>query len=202
MQMNKFEVWENAASILMPVREWIIAWRIKKYFAPYLNSLHGKTVLEIGSGSGSGARMINRFFAPAKIIASEFDQKLVDAARKNTKDKNIVFEQQDAAKLTYPDESFDAVFDFKVIHHIPYPQWQSALQEAYRVLKPGGMFFIIDQGIEAFKTPWGRFLRLLFSHPYDSMFTEAKFVDCLKQNGFTIAVHEKTSEHFAIAAKK
>jgi ubiquinone/menaquinone biosynthesis C-methylase UbiE len=42
----------------------------------------------------------------------------------------------DIAALDLPAEKFDAVFTFGVFHHVP--EWTRALQEVYRVLKPGG----------------------------------------------------------------
>jgi ubiquinone/menaquinone biosynthesis C-methylase UbiE len=36
------------------------------------------------------------------------------------------------------DESFDAVFDFGVIHHVP--AWEDAIREVRRVLEPGRYF--------------------------------------------------------------
>ncbi|MHC1764566.1 MAG: methyltransferase domain-containing protein [Verrucomicrobiia bacterium] len=35
--------------------------------------------------------------------------------------------------------TYDAVFDFAIIHHVP--NWRDALVEVNRVLRPGGVFY-------------------------------------------------------------
>lgn len=202
MLMNRFEVWENGLTSLIPYREWIIRSRVSKFFSSFANNVVNKTVLEIGSGSGAGARVVNRYFFPKNIIASELDSRLVETAKRYTKDTNILFEQQDAAILKYKNNTFDAVFDFKVIHHIPNPQWKHCLNEVYWVLRRGGKFFIIDQSIESFETLWGRILRLFFSHPYDSLYTKQEFTEYLKKIGYKILLSKQTHEYFVIVVEK
>src|SRR5450432_1375499 len=46
----------------------------------------------------------------------------------------------DAAKMPFPDNSFDIVFSDYVFEHLPEPD--RAVQEIFRVLKPGGRFFV------------------------------------------------------------
>ncbi len=55
-------------------------------------------------------------------------------------ERPIRFLTADVLNLPYGNESFDAVFGFGVLHHVP--DWQSALGEIARVLKPGGEYFI------------------------------------------------------------
>src|SRR5207245_2589090 len=45
----------------------------------------------------------------------------------------------DATRIAADDATYDAVFDFGIIHHVP--QWRDALREIHRVLKPGGRFY-------------------------------------------------------------
>jgi ubiquinone/menaquinone biosynthesis C-methylase UbiE len=45
----------------------------------------------------------------------------------------------DAEKIQADEATYDAVFDFGIIHHVP--AWRNALREVARVLKPGGRFY-------------------------------------------------------------
>src|SRR6202042_593354 len=51
----------------------------------------------------------------------------------------------DAAALEYPDASFDTVATFTMLHHVPTrAQQDRVLAEAFRVLRPGGVFLGSD----------------------------------------------------------
>ena len=47
-------------------------------------------------------------------------------------------------KLPYPDAGFDVVISRLVIHHLPGDLKRQGFAEIYRVLKPGGLFFLAD----------------------------------------------------------
>lgn len=197
MLMNQLQVW----AMRLPFREWMNDRAAKRHFSEYFHGLKDKTVLEIGCGSGKGTKVIKKYFAPAEIIAIDLDPRLIESAKNNVKDPAIVFEQRNATKLGYQDNSFDAIFDFDTIHHIPGPQWQDCLKEAYRVLKSGGIFFIRDVSIEYFATSFNRILKVFFSHPYDSMYKKEEFVEYLEKLGFKI-LKKDLSRHFAVVAEK
>jgi SAM-dependent methyltransferase len=48
--------------------------------------------------------------------------------------------QMDASQMSFPDNTFDVVYSFSVFEHLPDPA--AVLQEAKRVLKPGGLMYI------------------------------------------------------------
>ncbi len=135
MLMNKLDI----LLINTPFRKWLLDRATRKYYFEYFNELKEKTVLEIGCGSGGATEFILKYFSPKKIIATDLDRRLIVLAKRNVKNKKVAFEKADATKLSYKNESFDAVFDYSVIHHIPAPDWKECLNEIYRVLKPGGM---------------------------------------------------------------
>lgn len=79
------------------------------------------------------------------------------------------------------DASYDAVFDFAIIHHIP--DWQAAVAEVARVLKPGGRFFFDEVTATALARPS---YRLLFDHPTENRFTSGHFLASLALHGLQV----------------
>ena len=188
----------------MPFREWASNSVVKKYYRDYVQRLKGGTLLEIGCGNGAGAKVIKKYFSPKKIAATDLDPFMIKVAKLNVHDPSIIFETGDATKLKYQTGQFDAVFVFDALHHIPGPQWRDCLKEIYRVLKPGGLFFIYDVSIEYFETFIGRVLRPLYVHPYDSMYRRDEFVDFLPKLNFKILKKELEflSRHFLTVVEK
>ncbi len=198
MLMNKLDI----LLINTPFRKWFLDRATKKYYFEYFNEIKGKTVLEIGCGSGGGTELILKYFSPQQIIATDLDHRLISLARRNVQNRRITFEKADATKLTYKNESFDAVFDYGVIHHIPLPEWRECLNEIYRVLKPGGKLFVWDVSIESFNTVYGRIIKLFTPHPYSRMYRKQEFVNYLTSIGFKIMRKAEEARYFTIIAKK
>ena len=99
-------------------------------------SLTNQDVLEIGVGSGSHAQLLS---SNAKSFTG-ID--LTDYAVESTNRRLNCFgidatvKQMDAEHLEFPDESFDFVWSWGVIHHSA--DTRQILSEIQRVLKPGG----------------------------------------------------------------
>lgn len=62
---------------------------------------------------------------------------------------NVTFQQGNALKLDFPDETFDAVTSNYVYHNIVGTNKQDCLRETLRVLKKGGTFALHDMMIPA-----------------------------------------------------
>lgn len=140
--------------------------------------------LEIGCGNGKGARVIKKLFSPTTIAAIDLDPRMIDLARRGNRDSSISYQVMDAARLDFPDHSFDAVFDFGIIHHIP--NWRDCLRELSRVVKPGGELLLEDLSIESFSGMIGGIWKRVLAHPYESMYTFQEFTDCLRECGFEL----------------
>lgn len=164
-----------------------------------------KRVLEIGCGNGFGTTLIQKYFSPAEIQAIDLDPRMIQRAEKRVKDPTIHFQVASATKLPFKNNSFDAIFDFGIIHHIP--DWQTALQESHRVLKPGGELLLEDLSIESFRGFPGSFYRKILDHPYNKMYTHKEFIEKVKEVGFEIIHSKKYNpfgliKYFFIIAKK
>jgi ubiquinone/menaquinone biosynthesis C-methylase UbiE len=167
-----------------PVRAYIQ----EKYELPILMdmlpSMNFNSVLEIGCGNGNGTKLIQKRFEPQHMTAIDLDEKMVQRARDAVRDPQITFQIMDASQLGFADESFDAIFDFGIIHHVP--NWRACIAELRRVLKQGGKLILEEFSIETFSGFPGRIYRSLLAHPYDQMFSIEEFVHYLKDAGFEI----------------
>lgn len=154
-----------------------------------------ENALEIGCGNGNGTKLIKKYFSAKNIIAIDLDKKMINIALKRNSDTSVTFKVMDAAKLDFPDNYFDAVFDLGVIHHIS--EWKNCIKEVHRVLKPGGEFILEELSLETFKKGPGKLWRALLDHPYDFMFTTGEFTDYLTLTGFKI-LNYKESNPFGV----
>ena len=152
----------------------------------------GKKVLDIGCGCGVGTEIIFERFGASEVHAFDLDPKMIEiAGRRLTKyppEKLRLF-VGDAEKIEAADASFDAVFDFGIIHHIPV--WQKSVAEVARVLKPGGRFYFEEVTVQALNR-W--FYRTFLEHPIENRFTVEQFVAELEKN--EIIVGDKKQKWF------
>jgi ubiquinone/menaquinone biosynthesis C-methylase UbiE len=101
-------------------------------------------VLEIGSGSGAMAAELLQSFPDTRLTATDYDASMVDVARERLSGfgDRVEVQHADARELPFPDESFDVVMSFIMLHHVM--DWEKALAEAARVLRPGGRLLGFD----------------------------------------------------------
>ncbi len=102
----------------------------------------GAVVLEIGCGRGAGADLIYRKFRPSILLAQDLDIQMIHLARKYLSHStgDIPLSVADASRIPFRGDSFDAVFGFGFLHHVP--DWQQALREIARILKAGGVYYL------------------------------------------------------------
>jgi SAM-dependent methyltransferase len=107
----------------------------------------GEAVLDIGSGAGVDAILAGMMVGPeGKVAGIEMVPEMLSKATENlrmTDLKNVSFVEGSAEKIPFPDESFDAVISNGVLNLVI--DKAGALEEALRVLKPNGRFYIADQ---------------------------------------------------------
>jgi ubiquinone/menaquinone biosynthesis C-methylase UbiE len=140
--------------------------------------------LEIGCGNGDGTRLIKRHFKPARIEAIDLDERMIRIAQRRNDDHSVNFRVMDAAELAYPDDSFDVIFDFGIIHHIP--NWRDCMFELARVSRDRGYLLLEELAIESFSGFPGILWKKALAHPYEQMFSFNALENCLAEAGFTI----------------
>lgn len=93
-------------------------------------SLAGKSVLDIGVGSGSWALELHK--QGAQVTGIDFSQKMLKKA-KDRCPREITILQADALALPFPDQSFDIVTSSLVLHGPGKEKREKILKEMMRV---------------------------------------------------------------------
>ncbi len=135
----------------------------------------GDNVLEIGPGYGANIRVL--IDKTPRYTAVEIDQNMADRLRAAYGDRAQII-HGDGTDTGLPAEEFSAVVCFTMLHHIPTAQLQDRLlAEAFRVLRPGGVFAGSDS---AASIPF----RILHFRDMCNPVSPATFPDRLRQAGF------------------
>lgn len=102
-------------------------------------------ILDLGSGRGLFPfQLVNEGF---RVIGLELDGDIVLKNNSKVKEfdlgKKMRFMQGDALDAPFTENSFDAVIDIGLIQHLSLDDWEQYAGEVYRVMKPGGYYFLI-----------------------------------------------------------
>jgi ubiquinone/menaquinone biosynthesis C-methylase UbiE len=98
----------------------------------------GDNVLEIGPGFGATTRVL--VTRVAALTAVEVDEKSAATLQDEFRGKARIV-HGDGSDMPLPDNEFSGVVCFTMLHHVPSEQIQDRLfAEAFRVLRPGGVF--------------------------------------------------------------
>jgi SAM-dependent methyltransferase len=103
-----------------------------------LTDIRGARVLELGCGAAWTTRALVERLGAAEVVATEVDR-IQHEKNLGIEDlPQVRFVLGGAEAIDAADASFDAVFMFKSLHHVPVPRMDTALAEIHRVLRPGG----------------------------------------------------------------
>ena len=155
---------------------------LRAFEAPRLLAMGGRlaggAALEIGCGSGFGLWIIPEVFGADRVDGFDLDPRMVALARaRHRGNRKVSVWVGDASSIAVADATYDAVFDFGIVHHIL--DWPSALREIARVLKPGGRLYT-EEVLEKFIL--NPVIRRVLDHPlqnrFDADMLEQELVAC------------------------
>jgi len=112
---------------------------------PYLVQVpKGGRLLDVGCGGGLHAVMMGDERPDLEIVGLDLNPGQVGRAVARSKrfHGRLSFVEGSALDLPFEDESFDTVTSFASIKHWPNPR--RGVEEAVRVLKPGGLLMIVE----------------------------------------------------------
>jgi len=154
------------------------------FFAVRLNN--GSLICDAGCGPSGH---IGRYLANKGMVITGIDisDRCIELASVLNPDMHFV--REDMAKMSFENDSFDAVVSYYSIIHTPKNLVDNVLREFYRVLKPGGYLLIaVKAGYdESLQTELiGIETEILLS-----LFNENEIREYLIRNGFDIFFSEK-----------
>ena len=165
--------------------------QIRKTIRPFLK--RDMDVLELACGTGQLSVPLSPYVRTWE--ATDFSPEMVTQAKKQLHTSRLHFSVQDATKLPYGPESFDAVVISNALHIMPQPE--KALSEAWRVLKPGG--FLFTPTFVWGNGRWARFrlwvMGLSGFHVYHS-WNAGELMAYLSEHGYTIVCHQLFGSKF------
>ena len=106
----------------------------------------GQSILDLGSGTGRNDYfMSERVGSQGKIIGLDISDEMLSQALKRCHEyPNMSFEKQRIELPLAYKEEFDKVFISFVLHGFEVNQKLGIIHNAYRALKSGGAFYILD----------------------------------------------------------
>jgi len=147
--------------------------------------MRGGRALEIGCGRGVGVEIILDCFGAERVDAFDLDSRMIDRARRRLQNRKeqIRLWTGDATSIPEKDGSYDAVFDFGIVHHVP--RWRDAIAEVGRVLRPRGRFYA-EEVFGSLITR--RSVQRLLEHPEHDRFDHDQFCAALNGAGLDLMV--------------
>lgn len=144
----------------------------------------GNRALDIGCGTGTFAVSLKQRSPDVEVVGLDPDPKALARARRKAEVASapVHFDQGFADALDYPDASFNVVFSSFMFHHLESSNREKTLREVRRVLKPGGMFCLLD--FERTSSGHG-FLHLFHSGERLRDNTESRILTMMGEAGLT-----------------
>lgn len=104
----------------------------------------GERMLEIGCGVGAVLGILGQHCPGVSFAGIDLQAEQIDYARQHLSGLGVECDLRvgDAAHLPWPDQSFDQVYAVWFLEHLDRPE--RVLEEAYRVLKPGGRIILTE----------------------------------------------------------
>lgn len=133
--MNEF--WREGGYQYVTLRDKVYYAEVDAYVDEFIDDVSDLRVLDLCCGSG---RVIPKLEKARQVIGVDLSDEAIGLANERERPLNHSFERMDAENLAFGDESFDVVLFVDAIEHVL--DAEKVFQEARRVTRPGGLFFV------------------------------------------------------------
>ncbi len=140
-------------------------------------------VADVGCGSGKSLKKLNDRFAPQRLIGMDIDPDMLAVSAQEAERSGVKAEfiNCSSSRLTLENNSVDLLFCHQTFHHLIYQE--RAIQEFFRVLKPGGVL-LFAESTKRYIHSW--IIRLLFRHPMKVQKTAPEYLQLVRSAGFDV----------------
>ncbi len=170
-----------------------------------IEDIRGLKVLEIACGMGALSFWLNR--QGAEVWSADFASEAVEMTRKligaHFPEAAPRVVQADFQNMPFENDSFDVLVSCETLEHLPAPH--KGLSEAYRVLKPGGRFYLTTENYlnltglyrlleeKIRRRPWrsGTFVQ-----PIEQFFIAPTLLRDIARQGFRIELADSRGYYF------
>ncbi|MDX1608406.1 MAG: methyltransferase domain-containing protein [Candidatus Spechtbacterales bacterium] len=117
--------------------------------AEKLELQRGAKILDAGCGEGDSAVYLSKKYG-FEMYGIDLLKESIKKAKLNSRKAgtDVKFEVGDYSRTSFPDNYFDAVYTLETLVHSP--DYRETLREFYRVLKPGGILFLVEYTLKPF----------------------------------------------------
>ena len=150
-------------------------------------------VLDVGCGTGTLVVLLKRRYPMTEIFGLDPDPKALHRAKKKVRRAGVAVQLDEgfADELPYEKGTFDSVLSSFMLHHLEDQDREKMLREVLRVLKPSGVFHLLDFAGGEDRAS-GRLGRLVDSHARLEENSQERILQLMRRAGFTNA--EKVKE--------
>ena len=107
-----------------------------------IGEVKGKTILDLGCGTGGGARRLSELGAKS-ILGIDISNKMIEVAKRENNLDNIKYQVMSMNEIDKIEEKFDLVVSSLAIHYIE--DYDGLCKKVYHLLNDGG-YFIFSHG--------------------------------------------------------
>jgi SAM-dependent methyltransferase len=159
----------------------------ERVIADFLSPVLGRSILDVGTGTGRAAIALAQ--RGAVVTAIDASAEMLAVARRRAEEAHVAvtFAREDAHRLPFDDGSFDAVVCLRVLMHTP--DWKRSLSELCRVSRGRVVFDYPALCSAALVQSLARRLAYAAGARVEAyrVFTDASVRSALAANGFRLA---------------
>jgi 2-polyprenyl-3-methyl-5-hydroxy-6-metoxy-1,4-benzoquinol methylase len=164
----------------------VVAGTQAKTIADAVGRIQGRTIIDVGTGTGRSALLLAR--GGAKVTGIDPSEQLLQTARQRAAKESlaVTFQEGEVYKLDFPDKSFEVALCLRVLMHTP--EWRECVLEMCRVTQ---QLVILDyssrRSLAAIQVPIRRVLELVgVPKSGYQLHSDAEVRDALVAGGFRV----------------